>query len=138
VANAAPAHWPKRGAIDPWYHEAMDAALQIVGGLARSLGERFGPALTVVRDGSLVRWSFGTAAAAVTLVPGGRLEATFVDASGREIRTAQAAEIRYRRVGNTSYGLTPAGCRRFATDLTDFFSGVREPHFAFIGIGLSN
>jgi hypothetical protein len=116
----------------------MDATLQIVGGLARSLGERFGPALTVVRDGSFVRWSFGSAAAAIALGPGGRLEATFVDASGRDARTAEPVESRFRRVPYASYGLTPAGCRRFTTDLTDFFNGVREPYFAFVGVGLPN
>jgi hypothetical protein len=123
-----------RGAAGACYDGAMDAALQIVGGLARALGERFGPALTVVRDGSRVRWSFGTAAAAVALVPPGRLEATFLDASGRDALSAEAVESRYRRVPHTSYGLTPAGCRRFANDLIDFFNGVREPRFEFVGI----
>jgi hypothetical protein len=112
----------------------MDRTLQVARGLAHSLGERFGPALTVVRDGNRVRWSFGTAAASVALVPGDRLEATFLDASGSDARTAEPAESRYRRVSQTSYGLTPAGCRRFVTDLTDFFNGIREPYFAFVGI----
>jgi hypothetical protein len=116
----------------------MDLTPQIAGSLARSLGERFGPALTVVREGSSVRWSFGTAAASVALVAGDRLEATFLDAAGRDGRTAEPAESRYRRVPQTSYGLTPAGCRRFATDLTDFFNGVREPYFAFVGIDRLN
>jgi hypothetical protein len=68
----------------------------------------------------------------VALRPEGTLEATFVERPGYDAVNATQARCVYRRASGTGYTLTHEGCSRMVADLTDFFSGMREPRFAFV------
>jgi hypothetical protein len=117
-----------------WYALCMESSASYVwmADLASTLGRRFGDGLTLVRDGNCARWNYAGQAAVVALRPEGTLDATFVESPGYDAATATQARCVYRRAAGAAYTLTPEGCSRMVADMTDFFSGMREPRFAFI------
>lgn len=95
------------------------------------LTSKFGDRLSLFRDGERVQWTFEGQAAIVELRSEGALEATFVDRPTVDAVSGTAAYAVYRNLG-LGYALTAEGCRRMVSDMVDFFSGVREPRFAFV------
>ena len=92
---------------------------------------RFGERLSLRRDAATASWSFDGRTATVAVADDGALEATFadravVDAAG----TGRVVAI--YRAGR--YALGHGGGARLVDDMIAFFSGVREPRFAFARI----
>ena len=91
----------------------------------------FGEHLTIVRDGSAVRWVYDGRSVLVGL-RGEVVEATFVDLPAIDAVSATPVSAAYRATGN-GYALTPAGASRMVADIVAFFEGTREPRFTFAG-----
>ncbi len=106
------------------------------GNLARPLFERFGSALTLVREGERVRWCYSDAAAIVEVRSEGAVAATFLSAPSLDAASAARVRAVYAPPSPT-YALTERGVRCMVDDLAAFFSGVREPHFRFVDARLA-
>ena len=120
--------------IAPCYRVEVDAvSFGLMATLADELGSRFHDGLTIERDGDSVRWTYAGAAAVVSLRPEGTLQATFLDAPSTDAVSAARVSCAYRSASRLGYGLSLEGCGRMVADMTDFFSGVREPRFTFVG-----
>ena len=100
--------------------------------LAEPLVANFDSRLSVRRDGHVVRWCCDGRSVLVELRPDGELDATFIDLPAVERVSSASAAPLYRSSGR-GYSLNVEGCRRMASDLVDFFGGVREPRFTFVG-----
>jgi hypothetical protein len=111
----------------------MEASLGLLATLAADLGFRFHGELTLERHGDTVRWCYDGAVAIVSLRPDGTLDATFLEAPAHESVTCGEACCVYRSASRLAYRLTPDGCGRMAADMADFFAGIREPRFTFVG-----
>jgi len=98
---------------------------------ARPLISKFGDRLSLFRDGDRVQWSYDGQAAIFELRADGIVEATFVDRPAIDAVTSTTACAVYRGRG-VRYFLTADGCTRVVSDMVDFFSGTREPEFAFV------
>lgn len=109
---------------------ASDAALRLADAALplAALGNR----VAVERCGNAVRYGCGHRSATVELQPDGRLSAAFGE-RGFDAVTGLPATWLYRRASGR-YALTPADGRRMAADMVDFFSGLREPAFRFVGV----
>ena len=95
------------------------------------LTSKFGDRLSLFRDGDRVQWTYEGQAAIVELRSEGAIEATFVDRSTVDGVSGTTACAVYRSLGQ-GYALSAEGCRRIVSDMVDFFSGIREPRFAFV------
>jgi hypothetical protein len=94
----------------------------------------FGEDLTLWRDGNVVHWSYEGQSIVVELQHDGTVGATFFDRPGiDEVSGTESAAV-YRRIGDGTYRLTPAGCSTMVADMMAFFSGDREPIFSFVGL----
>ena len=100
--------------------------------LTEPLVSKFGDRLIVRRYGGAVRWCYDGRSALVELLADGRLDATFLDLPTVDRISRSLAAPLYRPSGR-GYTLSAEGCNRMAADLVDFFTGVREPHFTFVG-----
>ena len=100
--------------------------------LAQPLFERFGPALTIERGDACVRWLLD--GQTVTVAPGtdATLVATFATAPMRDAVSEMPLVATYR--GAAGYALDVRGVARIVDDLAAFFSGIREPRFAFVDL----
>ena len=94
---------------------------------------RFGERLALRREADGAAWSLDGRTATVASRADGSLEATFVDRDVRDAVSAARVAAVYRPATG-SYRLTPAGCAEMVDDMVAFFSGVREPRFAFARI----
>jgi hypothetical protein len=104
--------------------------------IARPLFDRFGPALTLVREGERVRWSYSDSAAVVELSADGAVAATFLAAPSRDAASDASVRAVYAPPSPT-YSLTERGVRCMVDDVAAFFSGVREPRFRFVAARLA-
>ena len=94
----------------------------------------FGESLTLWRDGNVVHWSYDQQTIAVVLQFDGTLDAIFLDRPSTDVISAAEAIAVFRRCGDPRYRLTPSGCTAMVADMMAFFSGEREPRFAFVGV----
>ncbi len=91
----------------------------------------FGTDLALTREENAVRWSYGDDSAFVELHSSGAAVAKFIShamvdaASGAPLCAVYAAP-------NRTYPLTRPGIARMVDDMTEFFSGTREPRFTFV------
>lgn len=97
----------------------------------KPLISKFGDRLSLVRDRNCVQWSFEGNAAIVEFQPGDELRATFVAAPVIDEVSSRPISAVYRS-RHHRYQLSPEGSARMVADMVAFFSGVREPRFAFI------
>jgi hypothetical protein len=104
--------------------------------IARPLFDRFGSALTLVRDGERVRWFYSDAAAVVELRAEGAVAATFLAAPTLDAASSARVRAVYAPPSPT-YALTERGVRCMVDDVAAFFAGVREPHFRFVDARLA-
>ncbi|HEY4442626.1 MAG TPA: hypothetical protein VGN14_19385 [Candidatus Elarobacter sp.] len=98
------------------------------------LAEQFGDDLTLWRDGGVACWRFEDQTVLVAAGERGTIEARFIDRPARDEVSGSYAAAVYERIGGTSYPLTPDGGSRMAADMSAFFTGVREPKFAFVAV----
>ena len=91
----------------------------------------FGDRLSIERDATTVCWSFDGRSAIAKIGPGGSIDASFVDRTVIDRVAHHPAAAVYARP-HAAYGLDPAGCARMVDDIVAFFSGTREPRFAFV------
>lgn len=91
---------------------------------------RFGDRLALRRDADGAAWSLDGRSATVAPRADGSLEATFVDRDVPDAGGAMRVAAVYRPATG-AYRSTAAGCARMVDDMVAFFSGVREPRFAF-------
>jgi hypothetical protein len=102
--------------------------------LAGTLGDRFGDRLALVRSGDAVGWNYGGATVTVTLAADGAIVASFGDAPATDSVAATDVRALYRPATGSTYALSREGCIRMVDDMAAFFSGDREPRFAFVGV----
>ncbi|GAC1491395.1 MAG: hypothetical protein NVS3B17_21550 [Vulcanimicrobiaceae bacterium] len=95
-----------------------------------SLQTRFGSSLAHRRDGLGASWSLDGRIATVSPRADGTLDATFTDRVVSDVASTTPVVAVYRPKSGR-YALGPAGTTRMVDDMIAFFSGVREPHFAF-------
>jgi hypothetical protein len=98
--------------------------------LAAPLAAKFGNCLTLSRSGNAIRWGYGGQSAVLELGANGALQVTFLDAESTDLVSAGRAVAAYRT--RSAYALDRPSSTRMIADLVDFFSGVREPKFAFV------
>jgi hypothetical protein len=96
------------------------------------LTQLFGDRLTLWREDNRVQWSCDGQAVLVELNADGELDATFVDAPTTDAVSGEPAVAVYRRRSGIAYRMTADGASRMVADMTEFFSGVREPRFTFV------
>ncbi len=94
-----------------------------------ALHHRFGPELSLERDGSGAVFSFDGQRAMLEC-EGDLVRATFYDRPARDVALGRSWIPRYR-CSSPAYSLAEADCERLARDVSDFFGGTREPRFAF-------
>jgi hypothetical protein len=99
-----------------------------------SLAEKFGDDLTLWRDGGFACWRYDSQAVIVGAADDGKIEARFVDRPAVDEVSGSMAAAVYQRIGAGAYPLTPDGGGRMAADMTAFFTGAREPQFAFVAV----
>ena len=97
------------------------------------LHAKFGERLSLRRDGNVVQWSLEGRLAIVELRSESVVHATFVERPALDSVSASPAAAVYRS-SPTGYRLAADGCARMVEDMCAFFSGAREPRFAFVGI----
>ncbi len=102
--------------------------------LAGTLGDRFGDRLALVRAGDAVGWNYGGATVTVALGADGAIVASFGDATATDAVAASDVRALYRPAAGSTYALSREGCVRMVDDMAAFFSGDREPRFAFVGV----
>jgi hypothetical protein len=80
----------------------------------------------------MVCWGYDGQSAIIEMMPDGMLRATFIDCDSIDAVSDRPAAAAYR--ARSTYALNSASCSRMVADLVDFFSGVREPRFAFVDV----
>jgi hypothetical protein len=93
----------------------------------------FGDDLTLWRDGNAAHWSYDGQTVIVEQQPDSSMTASFVDAPANDEVSQTPVTAIYRRLGSRSYHLTEDSCKAMVADMIAFFSGEREPLFAFVG-----
>jgi hypothetical protein len=128
MAGAAPGSGPYT------YIVFTGPAAQAFAAATAPLISNFGENLTLWRDGNLVHWSYEGQSIVVEMQFDGTLAATFIDRPGTDAITGDRVSAVYRRIGDRPYRLTPGGATAMVGDMMAFFSGDREPLFAFTGL----
>ena len=100
--------------------------------VAGTLHTTFGDRLTFHREGHAVRWSFEGQSAIVEFADARHVAARFLDRPAPDCAAEDWTRAVYEPHGKT-YSLDSRGCTRMASDLVDFFRGIREPRFRFTG-----
>ncbi len=97
------------------------------------LHARFGTRFGVRRESDGVWWTYDGLAVGVAPVGdlGVEIEARFVERPTRDRASTEAVAPTY--VTARRYRLTSRDASAFASDVVAFFSGIREPRFAFVG-----
>jgi hypothetical protein len=108
-------------------------AAQAFASATQPLLANFGDGLTLWRDGSVVHWSYEGQTVIVELQHDGALDATFLDCASEDAVSHDAMRLVYRRQSGWPYRLTAEGSKAMVGDMMAFFSGDREPIFAFVG-----
>lgn len=97
------------------------------------LWANFGPDLTLMRDGDVVRWSYEGQTVVVAQQADGAATASFVDAPALDQVTGCAESAIYRRSVERCYQMTPESAAALVADMVAFLQGEREPFFTFTG-----
>jgi hypothetical protein len=116
------------------YRSSVEITQHWMADLAGTLGATFGDRLALVRAGEAVGWTYGGAIVTVSLEPDGTIAASFGDVPTADAVAGADVRALYRPASGATYALSREGCVRMVDDLAAFFTGNREPRFAFVGV----
>ncbi|MGD1066914.1 MAG: hypothetical protein ABR975_08870 [Vulcanimicrobiaceae bacterium] len=92
----------------------------------------FAHGLTLRREANVVQWTYAGQSAIITQRDNGTVSGTFVGQPAFEAVSGTVAAPAYLAFGGATYSTTREGCVRMVDDMVAFFSGIREPRFAFV------
>jgi hypothetical protein len=95
------------------------------------LTQNFGDRLAIFRERDRVMWTLDEQSVVVDIRAPHTIGAIFVDRPATDAVSSLLAAGIYHASG-ADYQLTAEGATRLVDDMVAFFSGVREPRFAFV------